>query len=528
MKQSISISLAILVLAFTACGGGGGGGGEDGPNDPFVPGQPKNVGAAYNAPGQAGNIVVSWEVGDGPAPTGYVVYRKIIPENVWISLAQVDETVFEQIDEGPLGFGPAYVYRVVAVNDAGSSVPGDTTAFIPRPLTRGVLYIWGRNDTGQAGVGDKIDDYWPRTPAIANVVKVDAGDGFTLALGTTNVGTQLFAFGDDTRGQLGDGPPFADSDVPVLVADPATGFGTVHYVTAMAAGGRHALAITDNGLGTRKIWGWGANNFGQVGDGTNFDRPSPVDLSSQFASQGPVNFIGVAAGDDFSLALTDDGRLFSWGSNSWGQLGLGLTASPPTIGGSLATPRRVVFTGLAGRIENLTAGGEHAMVIEKLGTGFSRIWSFGDDRQGQLGDAGGTLLFKDRPVLVDNLTGLGDVASFAAGEAHSLALDVNGSVWTWGAGYVSPAGTNTKNSLPMRMSAPSNIVRIAAGGKHSLASRADGALFGWGDNQRGQLNFDPTDPPPGDVLESPYVLLGWASINARIAAGAEHSIAFVP
>ncbi len=528
MKPSHSIFLAFLVLALTACGGGGGGGG-DGSDNPLSPGQPLNVGAVYSPPGQAGNIRVSWEVGTGPAPTAYVVYRKTIPENVWISIADVDDTVFEAIDEGPFGFGPAYVYRVVAVNDAGSSVPGDTTAFTPRPLTQGAIYIWGRNDTGQAGVGDTIDDFWPRSPAIANVVKVDAGDGFTLALGTLNVGTQLLAFGDDTRGQLGDGPPLADSDVPVLVTDPNSGFGTVHFVTAMAAGGRHALAITDNGLGTRKIWAWGANNFGQVGDGTNIDRPSPVDLTSQFASQAPVNFIGVAAGEDFSLALTDDGRLFSWGSNSWGQLGLGLTASPPTVGGSSASPRRIIFPGgLVGRIENLTAGGEHALVMEKVGTGINRIWSFGDDREGQLGDAGGTLLFKDRPVLVDNSTGLGDAGSFAAGDAHSLALDRNGNVWTWGAGYLKPAGTSTKNPLPMRMAAPSSIVRISAGGKHSLAYRSDGSLFGWGDNQRGQLNHDPTEALPGDVLETPYFLPGWASLNARIATGGEHSIAFVP
>ncbi len=529
MKYCLPITLAVLLLVFTACGGGGGG--DDDPNnDLLVPGAPKSVGASFNPPGELGKILVTWQVGDGPAPTGYVIYKMTIPELVWVSIGEVEDTVFELLDEGPIGFGPAYVYRVVAVNVAGSSVPTDTSAFTPRPVAQGALYIWGRNDTGQAGVGGTVDDYWPRSPAVTNVLRAAAGDGFTLALRTTSLGTELVAFGDDSRGQLGDGPPLANSDVPVLVTDPATGFGTVHFVVAMAAGGRHAMAITDDGLGTRKLWAWGANNFGQVGDGTNIDRPMPVDLMPRFAAQFPINFIAIAAGEDFSLALTDDGRLYSWGSNSWGQLGRGLTAAPPIIGGASATPTRIIFPGgFVGRVEQIAAGGEHALAMEKLATGATRAWSFGDDRQGQLGDAGGTLQFKDLPVLVDNLTGLGNVARLAAGDAHSLVLDVNGNIWTFGARYTSPPGTNTPNPLPFRMIAPSGVTTIACGGRHSIAYRNDGALFGWGDNQRGQLNFDPTGDTPGLILDDQRFLPGFAALGGvRLACGGDHSIAFVP
>ena len=122
MKYGIPIILAILTFALAACGGGGGGG-DDETSSALAPGRPESVGATYSPPGQPGMMRVTWEVGQGLPPTGYIVYRKTIPEDSWVSIAEVDDTVFEVLDDGPFGIGLIYLYRVVAVNQADFTNP---------------------------------------------------------------------------------------------------------------------------------------------------------------------------------------------------------------------------------------------------------------------------------------------------------------------------------------------------------------------------------------------------------------------
>jgi alpha-tubulin suppressor-like RCC1 family protein len=218
----------------------------------------------------------------------------------------------------------------------------------------GTVWTWGNNSNGQLGNGTTTNSSVPvLVTSLSNVIDVAAGYKFTVALKSDGT---LWAWGINNTGQLGNGTTI-NSSIPVPIAGLSTA------AIAVSAGYDHVLSLQSNNT----VWAWGNNSKGQLGNVTIIDSPVPVQVT------GLTSVIAVAAGNDFSLALISDLTIRAWGSNGKGQLGNGLTTDSSTaaIGGS----------GLVS-IAAIAAGDEHAVALKSDGT----VWTWGSNSNGQLGN----------------------------------------------------------------------------------------------------------------------------------------------
>ena len=229
---------------------------------------------------------------------------------------------------------------------------------------------------------------------------------------------------------------------------------------AVSGGGWHSLALKGDGT----VWAWGRNDWGQLGDGTDSNRLTPVQVS------GLDGMVSVSAGYGYSLAVKGDGKVLAWGRNYYGQLGDG------TYTDRLAP---VQVSGLEGAVF-VSAGEYHSLAVKGDGT----AWAWGVNGNGQLGD--GTYTHRITPVQVSGLDG---VVSVSAGGFHSLALKSDGTVWAWGSNSYGQLGdgTHTGRLAPVQVSGLGGVVSVSAGEDHSLALKSDGTVWAWGRNDWGQL-----------------------------------------
>jgi alpha-tubulin suppressor-like RCC1 family protein len=332
-------------------------------------------------------------------------------------------------------------------------------------VTYGKASAWGYNEFGHLGNGTHGLGTETNIPAAVNnltaVKSVKAGCDHGLALKTDGT---VWAWGYNQYGQLGNGTsgPGTDKDLPVKVQ--------IENVKAVSAGCNHNLALKENG----SVWAWGDNPYGQLGNGasgTGVYSNHPVKV----ADIG-TGVRGIAAGDDFSLALMKNGTVKSWGYNRSGQLGNG-TDTPRSKPGSVSNLSNV-------RAIATDSSAAHALALLESG----KVKSWGDDEEGQLGN--GIDGSEDhKPVAVVNLTG---VRAIATGGAHSMALLEGGKVKSWGDNYYGQlgngnSGPGAERSTPRVVSGLTGVRSISGGAYHSLAILEGGKARAWGYNEYGQL-----------------------------------------
>ncbi|MEU8470594.1 CAP domain-containing protein [Streptomyces sp. NPDC029006] len=350
----------------------------------------------------------------------------------------------------------------------------------------GVVKGWGRNLDGQ--VGDNTVTNRP-TPVevfgLTGVIAVSGGDRHSLAL--TSDG-RVWAWGANNSGQLGDGTT-AKKAVPTVV-------GGLPSVRAVAAGGFHSLALDHDGV----VFTWGDNTWGQLGDGTNVNRSKPQSLDQSTAKY-------IAAGTGHSLAINSDDVVMAWGDNARGQLGDGTTIS---------RTRSVQAVGITDVIA-VDGGYFHTLALKQDGS----LWAWGSNGAGQLGDH--TLKDRTTPVQVA-APSYSSFKAIAAGGAHSLALEQNGWVWTWGININGQLGTGDSSApyswVPKSALDQYHVVSIAAGNAHNLAAKEDGSVWAWGNNSYGQLGNN------GNTHSWVPILTDKIKNMNTVGAGGQHSLAF--
>ncbi|AUG29522.1 MULTISPECIES: hypothetical protein [Microbacterium] len=404
----------------------------------------------------------------------------------------------------------------------------------------GTVWSFGAAFAGQLGNNSTA------LPATGKVVKasasysekassVTAGNGFVIVggrLGTT-VGS-----GVSSSGQLG---VTSSTTSPKAVAG---------SYSSVAAGGRHVVAITRD---TGRVVAWGANDFGQLGNGTRTSSAAPVEV--QGLPTG-VGFVDVAAGDDFSMALAADGTVWTWGRNNSGQLGDGSTIDRDVAGNVLAT-QSVVQIG---------AGAEHALAVAVDPVRETQaIFTWGKNAGGQLGigdqsaprtvpvaigwpsstpvvavDGGAdssTLLTATgklyswganpttnglgRPALTPTeMPGL-TAATFIAIDAtasHTVALDNIGDVWAWGDVSGGRAGS-AASATPTKVLSGRTVVAVAAGTTNTIAVSSTGAVWVTGSGAEGQLGRGSTTDAADFTTASPWATTITANSPAYAKSG---------
>ncbi len=230
-----------------------------------------------------------------------------------------------------------------------------------------------------------------------------------------------------------------------------------------------------------------------------------------------------------SYAAAPAGSLFAFGSNRYGQLGNAtnnetFTANP--------TAALVSLPGEIGPVTQVAAGAFHTLVLTSSG----QLYAFGDNREGQLGNATNIETEKPNPTptLVSLPGEIGPVTQIAAGADHSLALTSSGQLYAFGDNETGQLGNATNvetekpNPTPTVVSLPGEVgpvTLIAAGESHSLAVTSSGQLYAFGYNRYGQLgnatNIGTPKPTPTPTLVS---LPGEVGVPTQIAAGAVHSL----
>ena len=230
----------------------------------------------------------------------------------------------------------------------------------------------------------------------------------------------------------------------------------------IGSGHSHSFLIKED----RSLWAWGDNFTGQLGDGTQVERSSPVKLS------GLASIVDVGGGAAHSVAVRADGSVLAWGVNDKGQIGDGTTRTR-----ALPTP----VTGLSGAT-GVAVGANHAIVVKSDGT----AWAWGRNDSGQLGD--GTTTQRNAPVRVGTLS---SVVAVGAGYDHSFAVRSDGSLWGWGRNNNGQVGDGsfTARAAPVQVSGIANVVAVTGGAFHTVALRSNGTVFTWGDNSDGQLGL---------------------------------------
>jgi alpha-tubulin suppressor-like RCC1 family protein len=301
----------------------------------------------------------------------------------------------------------------------------------------------------------------------------------TLTVATTKY--SAVAWGQNTLRQLGDGSSEALSAVPVPVSG-------LTFVTAIAAGGQHSLALLANGT----VMAWGSNQNGQLGDGSELTPSVPVAVS------GLTGVQAIAAGARHSLALLANGTVMAWGGNEEGQLGTGNTIESQTP---------VAVKALTG-VRAIAAGGNDSYALLSNGT----VMAWGGNEDGELGD-GSAKLISNVPVAVKSLSG---VKAIAAGSDFALALLSGGTVDAWGSnqfGQLANSGVEEASHLPVAAGGLAGVGSIAAGAQHALALLGSGRVLAWGEDSDGQLGngaFKLRQETPVEVSE----LAGVTAISA--------------
>ena len=385
------------------------------------------------------------------------------------------------------GFGILQPRTVSGIENAVSVAAGQSH-YIAISST-GTAYTWGDNRYGQLG-----SDGTSSTPAAVDVgslvVNAAAGEYHTTILLASG---KLMSVGANRYGQLGIGSGCYSYREPVLLSG-------LENIEKVFAGEFDAYALEDNGTlwewsdtgpypqvsqlldGTGKslsdmvqsegftlllmtdgtVYAMGDNAYGQLGDGTNNDSDTMVQVRDSAGTGYLTNIVSIAAGNYHVLALTDGGLVYTWGRNNKGQLGNNTTTNQ-------SLPVQV--QGISG-IAEIAAGGNCSLARTEGGN----VYAWGNGSNYQLGN--GTTTYASTPALIPYGNGnLENIISVCANTTTCHALDSAGRVYGWGKITTYSLGAEEIKQTPTVVFENADVNKIYSTYYTTIAKTNDGRLY---------------------------------------------------
>ena len=256
------------------------------------------------------------------------------------------------------------------------------------------------------------------------------------------------------------------------------------------------------------LWTWGKNAYGQLGinaSGGSAARTTPITTSA-----GGANWKQVSGGDSFTAAIKTDGTLWSWGSNSDGQLGVDDT-----------TNRLTPVTTFAGgsNWKQVSCGGYHTSAIKTDGT----LWVWGSNSFGQLGVYDTT----NRLTPVTTFAGGTNWKQVDCGYRYTAAIKTDGTLWTWGrnddGGQLGVNDTTRRSTPTTTFAGGTNWKQVACGAFYMAAIKTDGTLWTWGRNLYGQLGINVAGVSTGRT--TPVTTFAGGTNWKQVACATYHTLA---
>ena len=347
-------------------------------------------------------------------------------------------------------------------------------------------YCWGANAYGQLGDGTTTGRLSPTavvqgaTPANRIIRQINTGVTHTCAIASDN---KAYCWGANNLNQLGDGTA-TNRLSPTAISPGALPGGSAAMVNQIAAGGSQTCVIAND----NKPYCWGENSSGSIGDGSSTNRPTAV-VVSQGAMESDKSTLLISLGQMSSCAISTKMKLYCWGANSNGQIGDGGTGdrlSPVavseirsmSVGTSAPTPQL------------LSVSGGFSCVV-----GSDNVpYCWGANNYRQLSD--GTTTNRSNPVAVSQgaIPAGSAILQLATGLNHACALASNSKVYCWGENAYGALGdgTTTNRSSPVAViqgALPSGatVRQIYAGDYHTCVVTSDTNTYCWGGSTNGQL-----------------------------------------
>ncbi|NEW09151.1 S8 family serine peptidase [Paenibacillus sp. SYP-B3998] len=410
---------------------------------------------------------------------------------VYVDSKEVGSTANSRFIVGNLTPGTTYNIQLKAKDRASNfSEISDNYTIFTTPLlssfgdhglltqSNGVLWTWGNNSSGQLGEVNKRNLTSPIvSDNIENLKSMSAGEKRSLFIKKDG---SVWEMGNVTAEGLGVIGP-VDGKVPNKVA-------SVTNAVYVSSGYDHDLALTDSG----EVWSWGNNASGKLGIGINDTPYNRIHSPSKVKDLNSV--ISISAGYCHSIALKSNGTIWSWGCNGGWQLGDGKYTeygftdfddhmyysdmSNLDATGS-TTPIQVVNLN---SIVAISAGGSYSLALDSDGS----IWSWGINGNGELGN-GLPMTYQihkyTAPVKRSTPTKVlvnGRFIAISAGRSNALALREDGTVWGWGYGI---------GNVPQQIQGLDSINAVFAGKETNFVIKNDGKIYSWGKNESGQLGL---------------------------------------